>query len=260
VSSEPKRTDLLPLDTVARFNDRAEDYVRYRPGYPVPAIDAIVSGLGAPDRLIAADIGAGTGISARLLGDRGVHVIAVEPGDVMRGAAAHHPRVGWVSATAQATGLASGRVDLVLAAQSFHWFHTREAVAEFARILRPGGRLAIMWNRRSTADPLTAGFRRAILDSGGEVPAERMPFEPSIVRQDGLFTPVERQGWPNTQRLDRDGLIGRAHSASYVPKSGEVGARLLDELRALHARYADGDGFVTLVYETEVYLSTRRDT
>src|SRR5215831_12810905 len=181
--------DPIPLDTVARFDDRAADYVKYRPGYPAGAIDAILDGLGPPDTLTAADVGAGTGISARLLGDRGVHVIAVEPGEMMRGAVARHPRVDWVSATAQATGLVSGSVDLVLCAQSFHWFHTREAIAEFARILKPGGRLAIMWNRRSASDPLTAAYRQAILDSGGEVPAERMPFDPAIVSAEGLFTP-----------------------------------------------------------------------
>src|SRR6185295_16889471 len=101
--------------------------------------------------------GAGTGISARLLADRGVRVVAVEPGDAMSGSAARHPRVRWVAATAEAIGLDSASVDLVLCAQSFHWFRPEAALAEFARILRPRGRLAIVWNRRSTTDPLTAG-------------------------------------------------------------------------------------------------------
>ncbi len=248
----------IPADTIARFNDRAEDYVKYRPGYPADAIAALADGAGVPGRAVAADIGAGTGISARLVADRGVRVIAVEPGDVMRRAAAPHPRVAWLAATAEAIGLATGSVDLVVCAQSFHWFHTRAAVAELARILKPGGRLAIMWNRRSMTEPLTAGFRQAILDSGGEVPAEQMPFVPAIVSEDGLFTPCERHAYANSQRLDLEGLIGRAHSASYVPKSGEAGQRLLDRLRALHARFAAPDGTVTLVYETEVYLSRRR--
>ena len=247
----------LAQDTVARFNDRAADYVKYRPGYPAAAIDAVLEGLGAPERLVAADVGAGTGISARLLGDRGARVIAVEPGEVMRGAAAPHPRVEWVAATAQATGLTAASLDLVLCAQSFHWFHTAAAIAEFARILKPGARLALMWNRRSTTDPFTAGYRQAILDVGGEIVAERMPFRPAIVSERGLFTAPERRACPNGQRLDLDGLIGRSHSASYVPKTGEAGQRLLDLLRALHARFADAQGFVTLVYETEVYRARR---
>jgi SAM-dependent methyltransferase len=246
-------------DTIARFNDRAQDYVKYRPSYPAAAIDVILSGLGAPQQLAAADIGAGTGISARLLGDRGVRVIAVEPGEVMRGAAAPHPRVSWLAATAPATGLAAASVDIVLCAQSFHWFHTREAVAEFARILKPRARLALMWNRRSLTDPLTAGYRQAIVDVGGEIEAERMPFAPEIVSDTGWFTRCERQAFPHGQRLDLDGMIGRARSASYVPKGGEPGARLVELLRALHGRFADAEGRVTLLYDTEVWMSRRSD-
>jgi SAM-dependent methyltransferase len=245
------------LDTVQRFSDRASDYVRYRPTYPPAAVDAILEGLGRPAGLVAADVGAGTGISARLLGDRGVRVMAVEPGEGMRGAATPHPHVVWLGGRAEATGLASQAVDLVLCAQSFHWFRSAEALAEFSRILRPRGRLAIVWNRRSTSDPLTAGYRQAILDVGGETDAERMPFDPDVVAGSELFTPVERTVFPNLQRLDLEGLIGRARSASYVPKSGPAGERLLDLLRVLHAQYSDVSGFVTLVYETEVFRAQK---
>ena len=230
------------MDSVTRFDDRASDYVRYRPSYPAAAIDRILEGLGPPDRLVAADIGAGTGISARLLGDRGVRVLAVEPGVAMRGAAAAHPNVTWIGGTAEATGLASGVVGLVLAAQAFHWFRPPQALAEFARILEPSGRLAIMWNRRSTTDPLTAGFRQAILDVGGETAAERMPFDADVVSGSGLFSPVVRATFPNAQRLDLEGVIGRARSASGVPKTGALGEQLVSMLRDLHARYADCDG------------------
>jgi SAM-dependent methyltransferase len=245
------------MDTVNRFNDRATDYVKYRPTYPAEAVHAILEGLGPPERLFAADIGAGTGISARLLGEQGVHVLAVEPGEVMRQAATPHPNVTWVAGRAEATGLRSESVDLILCAQAFHWFQPAIVLPEFARILRPHSRLAIVWNRRSKTDPLTAGYRQAIVDVGGEVVAERMPFDPGVVGGSGAFTPVERRSFPNAQRLDLDGLIGRARSASYVPKSGAAGERLLALLRALHERYADSSGFVTLVYETEVFLSNK---
>jgi SAM-dependent methyltransferase len=241
------------FDTVGRFSDRAADYVRFRPTYPAVAIDAILDELGPSARLVAADIGAGTGISARLLGDRGVRVVAVEPGEGMRGAAAPHRNVAWMAAKAEALGLRSESVDLVLSAQSFHWFRPADALPEFARILRPGRRLAIVWNRRSRSDPLTAGYRQAIADVGGETAEERQPFDPGAVGRSGLFSSTERLSFPNLQRLDRDGLIGRARSASYVPKSGAAGERLIDLLRALHEQYADAGGFVTLVYETEVY-------
>jgi SAM-dependent methyltransferase len=245
------------LDTVGRFSDRAADYVRYRPSYPAEAVAAILDGLGPPERLVAADVGAGTGISARLLGDRGVRVIAVEPGEAMRRAAAPHPHVAWVAGRAEATGLGSQSVDLVLCAQSFHWFRTAGALREFARILRERRRLAITWNRRSTRDPFTAGYRRAIVDVGGEIADESRVFDPGVISSSGLFSSPERTSFPNVQRLDLAGLIGRARSASYVPKSGAAGETLVEILRALHESYADNNGLVTLVYETEVFSSSK---
>ena len=247
------------MDTVGRFSDRAADYVKYRPSYPDGAIETILAGLSPPDDLVVADVGAGTGISARLLGDRGARVLAIEPGDEMRRAAAPHPRVSWVVGTADATSLPSESVDAVLCAQSFHWFDAPKALVEFARILKPAGRLAIMWNRRSTTDPLTVGYRQAILDVGGEITAEKMSFDPDVVPGSGLFSAQVQTVVPNVQRLDLDGLIGRARSASYVPKTGGEAERLLTLLGRLHARYADSAGFVTLVYETEIYLSWKRD-
>ena len=245
-------------NTVRRFDDRADDYVRFRPTYPAGAISAILDGLGLPGQLVAADVGAGTGISARLLGDCGVRVIAVEPVEVMRGAATPHPNVEWVSGRAQSTGLRANTVDLVVCAQSFHWFQTPDTVAEFARILKPGGRLAIMWNLRSSTDPFTEGFRQAILDSGGDSAADRLGFDTSVVDRSGLFSPQTRLAFPHSQRLDLPGLIGRARSSSHVPKHGTRGERLVALLGALHQRYADADGLVTLVYDTELYLSQKR--
>ncbi len=243
------------MNTVDRFNDRATDYVKYRPSYPSDAIDALLDGLGPPERIVAADVGAGTGISSRLLGDRGVGVLAIEPGDVMRRAAAPHANVSWMAGRAEATGLTAHAVDLVVCAQSFHWFRPPDALAEFARILKPRGRLALVWNRRSPTDPFTAGYRQAIIDVGGETAAESMTFDPEVIPTSGRFTVPERLTFPNAQRLDLNGLIGRAQSASYVPKSGASGARLLELLEALHARYTDERGLVTLVYETEIFRS-----
>jgi hypothetical protein len=114
-----------------------------------------------------------------------------------------------------------------------------------------------MWNRRSMTDPLTLGYRQAILDVGGEIAEERMAFDPAVITRSGMFSPPERMAFPNVQRLDLDGLIGRARSASYVPKSGPEGERLLDLLRALYAAHADANGFVTMIYETEVYRAAK---
>jgi SAM-dependent methyltransferase len=248
----PRLHDLNPT---GRFTDRTDDYVKYRPSYPSDAIDAIVAGLEGPPVRTAADIGAGTGISARLLGDRGLSVVAVEPNREMRDAATPHPRVVWREGTAETTGLETGSVHLVSAAQAFHWFRAEESLREFARILRLGGRLSLMWNRRRSDDAFTAGYRAAILEVGGDSAVERMDFDAALITKSGLFSPARLFAFPFHQALDFTGLVGRAMSASYVPKTGPGAAKLTDLLSVLHAHYADSQGMVKLMYTTEVYLA-----
>jgi len=248
---------LSELDPTTRFSDRVADYVRYRPSYPAAAIDAILSGLGDPFSLTAADVGAGTGISARLLADRGVHIIAVEPNVDMQQGAEPHARMTWRTGTAEATGLAANCVDLVLCAQAFHWFRQPEALAEFHRILKPGGRLALMWNQRDSRDPFTAAYRQAIVAAEGESPLESREYDPGVMDRGGLFTPAKLIEMPNGQTVDLAGLIGRATSASYVPKTGERFAQLHEALTRLHREYANAGGDVALRYVTQLYLATR---
>jgi len=246
------------MDPTGRFADRAADYVRFRPDYPAAAIDAVLVGLGAPERLVAADVGAGTGISARLLAERDVRVHAIEPNAAMRAAAEPHPGVEWSAGTAEATGLAGASVRLVLSAQAFHWFRQADAIAEFHRVLQPGGRLALMWNARDRDDPLTIGYIAAIHAVNGEHPAEHRGIDAGVVEAGG-FAPLRLLTFPHAQTLDLEGFIGRATSASYVSKEPAALAELVRRLTALHARHADARGVVTLRYRTELHL-TERDT
>ncbi len=242
-----------------RFTDRARDYARFRPSYPAAAIDAMLDGLPSPSQLNAADVGAGTGISARLLAERGAHVVAVEPNAAMRAAAEPHARVVWREGTAEATGLGDASVDLVCVAQAFHWFDVPAALREFQRMLRPDGRLAIMWNKRSREDPFTLGYREALEATDSEAPAERSEFDPAVVAATGRFAGLREYAIPSAQPLTLDELLGRAHSTSTVPKAGPRLDELLRRLRALHARHADEDGRATMVYRTALYLWDRID-
>jgi SAM-dependent methyltransferase len=246
------------MDPTGRFTERARDYVRHRPDYPMAAIDAVLEGLGDPPRLVAADVGAGTGISTRALADRGVRVLAVEPNEAMRNAATPHPRIDWIAGAAEATELPDASVDLVLSAQAFHWFRQRDTIAEFHRVLRPGGRLALMWNGRDHEDPFTRGFIQAIHHVVGEAPIEKRGIDAGVVEGEGRFTPPELRTFPNSQRLDRDGLLGRAASSSYVAKERERWRALERALVTLHARHADSEGLVTMRYVTRLYLAARR--
>ena len=240
-----------------RFDDRADEYARFRPGYPAAAVDAILAGLAPPAELAIADVGAGTGILSRLLAERGAQVVAVEPNRAMRDAAAPHPRVRFVDGTAEATGLPFAAHDLVTVAQAFHWFDPVLAVQELARVLRTGGRLAILWNHRSRTDPFTRGYREALEACDAEAPAERSVFDPDTIAAHGPFAGAHTLWFEHAQALTEAELLGRALSTSTVPRSGPRLEHLLGLLRALHARHRDDSGRATMVYRTELHLWQR---
>ena len=250
---------LHTLNPTTRFTERAGEYDRVRPGYPEAAVDLALRGLGDPAKLTIADIGAGTGIFARALARRGCRVVAIEPNAAMRAAApAHdpHENIEWRDATGEDTGLAGGSVDVVSCAQAFHWLRPEQAIREFCRILRPGGRVALLWNIGDEHDPVARGYYEAIrrasdffTTSHDRVTANPLHHAPLLGQEEHTL--------PNAQRLDAQGLIGRAMSASYVPQAEDSSERrrLIEDLRALHAQHADEEGVVTLVYQTQVYLA-----
>lgn len=252
---DPSLAPLHELNPTGRFSDRVADYVRFRPTYPTVAIDRVLDGLGDPLSLSAADVGAGTGISSLLLAERGVSVHAVEPNAEMLAAAPRHPRIRPVNGLAEATTLAARSCHLVLCAQAFHWFRVAESLAEFARILRKPGRLALMWNKRDRHDSFTSRYTEAIRAVASERQAEMMPFDPSVLDASGVFGRVASFEYPHSQRLDREGLVGRATSASYVPKSGPGLEKLIPMLHDAHQEFADAQGFVELRYLTQVFLA-----
>jgi SAM-dependent methyltransferase len=234
-----------------RFGDRAATYAVNRPLYPAAAVDAVLAGLGDPAHLVIADVGAGTGISARLFADRGAHVIAIEPNAGMRAQAAARPRVEWREGTAEATGLEEQSVDLIVACQAFHWFEAPAAMAEFRRVAR--GRAALLQYERDERDEFTKSY--------GDVVRAYATDDTERWRRDGLAAfaafpdaRVTRAVFPFSHRLDRNGLIGRAASSSYLPSSGAAADELHRDLRALFERHARGET-VTLAMETHVLVA-----
>jgi len=215
----------------------------------------MLEGLGDPRRLCAADVGAGTGISAQLLAGRGVRVIAIEPNAAMRAAAVPHPRVELRDGTADHTGLPDASVELVLCAQAFHWFQPVPALAEFRRVLKPRGRLALLWNVRNRDDTVTAGYSLLVREAAGGRETEWRPEGLEQALRDGGFTLARQLEFAYSQELDLAGLIGRARSASYIPRKGPLLERLLAGLGELHARHADAAGVVRLVYRSLLYLA-----
>jgi SAM-dependent methyltransferase len=248
------------VSTAARFSGRVDDYARYRPSYPDEAIDAVLSGMGDPRRLVVVDVGAGTGIGAGLLAARGVRLIAIEPNPEMRDAASEggfDVRDG----VAERTGLADASADIVASFQAFHWFANAASVREFVRILLPGGRVALVWNVRDERDAFTRGYgeitdREGHVARGDGAGADYDAVTPALLAG-GCLRDVRRLEFPSMQVLDVEALLGRARSASYVPRAGADYEAVAVRLTALHARHADASGLASLWYRTCVHLGEK---
>ncbi len=242
------------MNPTGRFSDRAGAYAAFRPAYPPEAIDAALNGLGDPSALEIADVGAGTGISSRLFADRGVSVIAIEPNARMREAAQPHARVTWREGTAERTGLAGASVDAVIACQAFHWFATPEVMGEFRRIARR--RAVLLQYERHEGDEFTRAYGDVVRAYATD-DTEALRARALAVFEAFPGARVTRAEHLSRQSLDRDALVGRAASSSYLPASGPDAQRLQNELRALFHRYRR-DGAVELVTVTYVLVADWR--
>jgi SAM-dependent methyltransferase len=243
-----------------RFTDRVADYERYRPGYPPALVERLRATGALPAHASVADIGSGTGLSTTLFLDAGCTVFAIEPNAAMRAAAETRleDRAGFhsVDALAEATTLADASVDLVTAGTAFHWFDRSRACAEFARILRPGGRVALFWNTRSLDSPFMRELEtvlRTHIPAYATSNARERASEPSLREFFGAGW-IEHVRFPNPQRLDLDALLGRVASSSYSPRAGDPAPEaLFADLRALFDRRAES-GRVAMLYDTHLHL------
>ncbi|QHW29921.1 class I SAM-dependent methyltransferase [Paenibacillus rhizovicinus] len=247
------------MNSKERFSDRVDTYVKYRPSYPAEAIDYLYGEVGLNAGSTVADIGAGTGIFSRLLLERGSEVIAVEPNGEMRSAAvealSEAPNFHAAAGSAEETTLAEHAVDFIVCAQSFHWFDRTAAQAEFHRILKPGGKAALIWNSRLTqGTPFREGYDLLLKNYGTDY--EKMTHK-NISSADlaAFFKPgnMREARFTMSQSFDFEGLKGRLLSSSYSPMPGHPNYEpLIAGLRELFDR-TSVNGEIDFDYETEVY-------
>lgn len=231
------------------FADVAGAYERARPGYPQGAVQWMVG----EDPVDVVDLGAGTGKLTRGLVALGHRVVAVEPLDEMRAQLESAvPGVLAVAGRAESMPLPDASADVVTSAQAFHWFDHDDALPEIARVLRPAGRLALVWNSRDDRDPWMARLSAII----GNETVEESDVVP-ILDESGLFRWVETARYTFDQVLDRDGLLDLVLSRSYLAKLPPAEREpVLAEVSALFEETAM-DGGVRLAYVTDCYRATR---
>ena len=230
------------------FGSEAAAYERGRPSYPPEAIDWLLPD-GARDVL---DLGAGTGKLTTRLVERGLDVVAVDPIaemlELLRGAL---PATPALLGTAEQIPLRDNSVDAVLVAQAWHWFDPKRAIAEVARVLRPGGRLGLVWNTRDER----MGW---VKDLGRVIGHESDPFSDRVTLPEP-FTDVERHHVEWTSYLTPQALIDLVASRSYcITSPADVRSRTLEEVRELlvtHPALANSSG-LALPYITVCIRAT----
>jgi len=246
-------------DATSRFSDRVENYVRYRPGYPPGALQILLDECGLLPTHVVADIASGTGIWTRILLENGNPVFAVEPNAEMRQAGerllAAFPKFISVAGKAEATTLADASVDFVTSAQAAHWFDREKARREFARILRPGGWLVLIWNERLTdTTPFLHDYEQMLLSFGTDYEKVRHERTTDAVNEFYDPQPFHERVLALRQEFDYTGLEGRLLSSSYAPGPGHPKCEpMLKELRRLFDEHAR-QGRVGFDYKTRIYF------
>lgn len=245
-------------DPVARFSNRADNYARYRPSYPPAVIDILKHDCGLRETSTIADVGSGTGILSELFLQNGNPVIGIEPNAAMRQAAEclreRFAKFVSIDATAEATTLEPAGVDFITAGQAFHWFDREKARREFARVLKPGGWVLLIWNeRRLDSTPFLRDYENLLLRYGTDY--EKVRHENMAGEIAPFFAPeaCQLKSLENAQHFDFESLRGRTRSASYTPEPGtpnfEPLFAELEEIFNANKR----EGMISFEYDTRIY-------
>jgi SAM-dependent methyltransferase len=245
-------------NATARFSDRVDEYVKYRPGYPVEVLHLLRQRCGLTNHATIADIGSGPGNLARLFCENGNKVFAVEPNAEMRNAGQellkNFTNYHSVDGTAEETHLPTASVEFVTAAQAFHWFDWPHAKKEFRRILVPGGWVVLLWNERLTdATAFLRDYEALLLEYGTDYKDVRHEISYDNI---GRFFSAgyEQAKFESRQVVDFDGLRGRLVSSSYVPGTGHPRREpMLRELQSLFDKHQH-DGRLAIEYEVRIYF------
>ena len=244
-----------PADPHQFFSRKVADYLKSRPDYPAALLDALESLDGMPARAIIADIGSGTGLLTRSLLARGHTVHALEPNEEMRRAAEQmlNGNPGFISnaGSAEQTGLPDRSVDLITAAQAFHWFDAPRAREECLRILRPAGQVALIWNDRVLSDPLNQALDEILSKFGGEL--RKVSAQQEERRQVPVFfgnAKYRSLEFDHVHWLDRSGLDSLVFSRSYMPaRDSGPGLEIGRAVSGIFNRLAES-GRVLMRYQT----------
>ena len=233
------------------FARAAGEYRRGRPGYPPEAIEFLSERLGLGPGRTVVDLAAGTGALTRPLLALRCEVVAVEPVAEMRAELPAEVRA--LDGTAERMPLPDRSAEAVTVAQAFHWFDGDAALAEIHRVLRPGGGLALIWNKRVLEDPVNQAIEELVAPHRASTPTHRGDWRGAFERTT-MFGPLEERRFTYEHMQDADGLADRVASISFI---SSLPAAEREQVVAA-ARSLAAEGPVTVPYQTEVHVCDRR--
>lgn len=203
-----------------RFSNKAEDYAKYRPHYPVEIIPFLKKNISLAADWVVADIGSGTGISSELFIENGNTVFAVEPNDDMRKQAENffnkNSLFKSMDGVAEATHLNDQSIDLIVVGQAFHWFEKALSKQEFHRIARRNSYLLLIWNERSQESPFQKGYEKMLSDFAPTY-KEIQLIDEGAIKDFFSPNPFQQHSISHSQHFDFEGLKGRLLSTSFAP-------------------------------------------
>ncbi|MFA5404392.1 MAG: class I SAM-dependent methyltransferase [Ignavibacteria bacterium] len=245
------------MKSISKFTGKVGNYVKYRPGYPEAILHLLDKEIGFDQFKDVADIGSGPGKLSKLFLNNDNLVYGVEPNDEMREAGEKllEDYINFISikGTAEFTALADRSIDVIVSGQAFHWFDSEKAKIEFNRILKPGGYVVLIWNKR---DMETSEFMKEYEKLVCECCPEYNPDLDLNEKTFNKFYGVKNfhlANFRNSQVFDFNGLKGRLLSASYAPSEITANKEILSRLKDIFDK-RNKDGKIKFEYNTKVYF------
>jgi len=246
-------------DNTQRFSNRVDNYVKYRPSYPQQIISFLEESIEFNKNFIVADIGSGTGIFTELFLENGNMAYAIEPNEPMRNKAEallkHYPLFKSINGTAEQTMLPNKSVDIITAAQSFHWFDTNKTKAEFKRILKDKAYCMLVWNERV----IESAFEKAYEQLLFEYATDYSKVDHKNINEDKIAAffgshHLIKQTFTNKQVFNFEGLKGRLLSSSYAPDENHpIHNAMIEKLNYIFETFNQNNS-VEFKYETKLYI------